>query len=99
MKTTVKVILLSLVGFYSSLAAQTQQELDTACESARENRLAPLRQQFIDECVQKQKKDLEHCTRFYSDYGAKTGNRAALFYDLPECVRAFENRKSSSRKQ
>ena len=83
MKTTVKVILFSLVGFYSSLAAQTQQELDAACESARENRLAPLRQQFIDECVQKQKKDLEYCTRFYSDYGAKTGIAPPCFTTCP----------------
>jgi hypothetical protein len=30
------------------------------------------------------------CERFYADYGARMGGRAPLFYDLPECVAAFE---------
>ncbi len=37
---------------------------------------------------------LEDCQRFYSDYGARTGDRAPLYYDLPECVAAFEYRQS-----
>ena len=71
-----------------------QNELDEACEVAREKKLALLRQQYIKECVEDQKKDKAYCERFYSDYGAQSGNRAPLFYDLPECVEAFEYRKS-----
>jgi len=70
-----------------------QQQLDQACEAAREQKLAPLRRQYIDECVQKQKKDRAYCERFYSDYGAQSGRRAPLFYDLPECVKAFEYKR------
>lgn len=72
-----------------------QKELDTACEVARERKLMPLRQQYIEECVRKkQKKGRAECERFYSDFGAKSGKRAPLFYDLPECVEAFEYRKT-----
>ena len=71
-----------------------QRELDEACEVTREKKLAPLRRQFVDECVEKWKKDRTYCTRFYSDYGARTGDRAPLFHDTPECVKAFEYRKS-----
>ena len=33
-----------------------QKELDTVCEAAREMKLAPLRQQYVEECIEKQKK-------------------------------------------
>jgi hypothetical protein len=71
-----------------------QRALDEACELARENKLTPLRQQYIEECVEIKNKERAYCERFYSDYGAKSGQRAPLFYDLPECVEAFEYRRS-----
>ena len=73
--------------------ALTLKILDNACAEAREARLAPLRQQYIQECVQKYEKDSDYCRRFYRDYGAALGDRAPLFYDLPECIEAFEYRK------
>lgn len=73
---------------------QRQAELDAACEEARERRLAPERERYIEECVaREQKPDRAACERFYSDYGAQSGKRAPLYYDLPECVEAFEFRK------
>ncbi len=72
-----------------------QAALDAQCEAAREQRLAPERAMYIDECVAKKfKESREECTRFYRDYGAQTGDRAALYYDLPECVKAFDFRKN-----
>ena len=65
-------------------------ELNAACEAARERKLAPLRAQHIEECVSQQGKDPEYCQRFYADYGRRSGKRAPLFLDLPECVEAFE---------
>ena len=74
---------------------QRQAELDSTCEKAREERLAPERERYIEECVEKeQKPDRAACERFYRDYGARSGDRAPLYYDLPECVEAFEFRKS-----
>ena len=77
---------------------QKQAELDAACEAAREKKLAPMRQQFIEECVQnKEQPDRRSCEVFYSDFGAQSGNRAPLFYDLPECVAAFEHQQGHRR--
>lgn len=75
--------------------AAKQAELDHACEAAREEKLAPLRRQFVEECVvEKQFDTREECKVFYADYGSATGSRAPLFYDLPPCVKAFEYAKS-----
>lgn len=79
----------------ADISAQ-QAALDAACEQAREQRLAPEREKYIEECVEKQQKqDRAACERFYSDYGARTGNRAPLYYDLPECAKAFEFRRNN----
>jgi len=72
-----------------------QAELDAACEQAREAKLAPLREQYIEECVKnKEQPDRKSCEVFYADYGARSGHRAPLFYDLPECVEAFDYQNS-----
>ena len=70
------------------------EELNATCEAARERKLAPLRAQYIEECVSKQGKDRDYCQRFYADYGRRSGKRPPLFLDLPECVEAFEFRKA-----
>ncbi len=74
---------------------QQQARLDAACESAREKRLAPLRKQFVETCVRdREQPNRAACEAFYSDYGAQSGDRAPLFYDLPECKQAFEYQNS-----
>lgn len=74
---------------------QKQAELDNACELARETKLKPIREGFVEECVtNKEKPSREHCERFYADYGNRMGGRAPLFLDLPECDAAFEFNKS-----
>ncbi len=70
-----------------------QAELDRACEIAREIKLTPLKKQFVEECIIKDKEERAYCEQYYSDYGDRAGNRAPLFYDLPECVDAFEYRQ------
>ena len=78
---------------------QKQAELDAACEAAREKKLAPMREQYIEECVKNgEQPDRRSCEVFYSDFGAQSGNRAPLFYDLPECVEAFDYQNSQRRR-
>ena len=68
-----------------------QARLDKACETARLKKLQPLRKEVIEQCVtNKELPSRKECERFYADYGERTGGRAPLFYDLPECVEAFE---------
>ena len=58
------------------------------CASARAEKLAPLRQRYIDECVRGRGRDR---------YGDRSGTRPPLLYDLPECVEAFDYRRSYRR--
>jgi len=68
-----------------------QAKLDAACEAARQKKLAPIRQQYVETCVaNKEQPSRQDCERFYADYGERMGGRAPLFYDLPECVTAFD---------
>ena len=95
--TFILMFLLSNVSANGKDRVNMQKQLDEECEIAREKKLAPLRDQYVEECVQKSRgrnQDRAYCERFYSDYGAKLNDRAPLFYDLPECVEAFEYRKS-----
>lgn len=78
-------------------APDRQQQLDAACETARESKLAPERERYINECVAAWDKSREDCTHFYRDYGdaqVRQGEivRAPLYDDLPECEKAWEFR-------
>lgn len=73
-----------------------QAELDAACEVARQEKLIVVRAELIEECIKtKQRGDPEFCERFYADYGeSSANNQVPLFYDLPECEKALEYRRS-----
>ena len=75
--------------------AAKQQQLDKACEMAREKELIPVRKQLVEECMNKgrEKKDLNECERLHGNYD-RTPGRAPLFYDLPECEAATSYQKS-----
>ena len=48
-----------------------------------------------DERIREKSRDTRaECEHFYWDYGAKSGGRAPLYFDLPECVRAFAYREN-----
>ena len=74
-----------------------QAQLDWACEAARQIRLAPLREQRIQQCMRESGQERAACERLYGNYGERAGNRPALFYDLPACKRAFEYQRSYRR--
>jgi hypothetical protein len=86
----VLIILASNPALADKSRAAKQAELDAACEAARQEKLAPLRQKYVDECVaSKELPSRQECERFYADYGERTGRKAPLFYDLPACIEAF----------
>jgi hypothetical protein len=99
MKTLISVVLILLMTgpvMAKQSREQKQAELDAVCETARLEKLTPMREGFVEECVaNKEKSSREHCERFYADYGNRMGGRAPLFFDLPPCVTAFEFAKSS----
>jgi hypothetical protein len=70
-----------------------QKQLDQRCEKARQKALTPLKEKFTRECID-EGRDADYCQKRHADYGKRTGKRPPLFYDLPECVEAFEFKKS-----
>ena len=88
-------LLLISAPVFASWNEGKQADLDAACEADREAKLAPMRAEFVEECVEKeQRPDRASCERFYADFGNQSGNRAPLFYDLPSCEKAFEYRRN-----
>ena len=100
---TVMKLLISLVLFTllttpavaERYSQEKQMQLDARCEDAREKKLIPIREQLVDECVANgELPNNQECKRFYANYGERMGRRAPLFYDLPECVEAFDYQQS-----
>ena len=73
---------------------QKQTELDNKCEAARQIALAPLKQEILQECLEKGKDELV-CRNEANEYDGGRANRGPMFYDLPECEKAFDYKKGS----
>ena len=72
-------------------------ELDRRCEAAREGMIAPLRAAEIRKCMETGTGDRAWCEAFWADYGASSRTPSGdfvpgMFYDLTECVEAWEER-------
>ena len=90
-------VLTLMIAGGSSAVANDQAKLDAACEEAREKKLVPLRQQLTADCIAEGKKDRKQCEADYANHNGRMGNNQLPFYDLPECTKAFENRKGTKR--
>ncbi len=87
----------ALVAAQSADELKRYEELDRKCEQARYRKLAPIRVAKIDRCVKVEGRARADCAGEFSVYGnthgtAGGGAVGGLFYDLPECVTAFEAR-------
>lgn len=73
-----------------------QADLDRRCESAREVILAPVRKEIYYECMQASRRTdaAADCERRAADYNANRNGGAPRYYDIQECVTAFEYRQS-----
>lgn len=67
-----------------------QQKLNEACEAARLELLKPIREKYAAQCVEERNESQEYCDRFYSTYGNQGGGQTPLFYDIPECEKAWD---------
>ena len=84
--------------------ALSLQQLQQRCDQAREEKIAPLRQEAIEECLTsnpRRRNVEEYCERFYSDFGqggrTESGHfRQPMFHDLPEC-QEFHEAEAQSR--
>ncbi|MGB0938112.1 MAG: hypothetical protein ACPGTQ_11695 [Colwellia sp.] len=87
---------------YSGVATADRAKLaklDKACEKQRDIKLAPLRSKIAKECVETTSKGKEVCEKESQDFNGNRVGRNPMFYDLPECVKAFEYQKSLASRQ
>ena len=99
LRVTPAILFAFMAAFGNGLATANegqgnQAELDAACEAARQAALAPTRAEIHQECIEKFKKDAAVCDDEAAGYNGNRVGRSPLFYDLPECEAAFENRKT-----
>ena len=86
-------VAMALSGF---AAAEKVSQADAAqlmqdCKSQRQEQIAPLKKQEIEQCISKGRGDREYCERYNRNFGEKTagGARLGLFWDLPVCQKAL----------
>jgi hypothetical protein len=95
-KTPIFLVMVSsfVAGSPNVWGAPSLEEMKQRCDKARAEKITPLREAAIDECVSQRRssRTREDCERIYSDFGERAGRRPALFIDLPECVEYFDAR-------
>jgi hypothetical protein len=77
--------------------AGKQAELDRLCEAARDEKLAPIREDIYAECLEGRRGDEAYCRRYADSYDGERAGGAPRFYELPECEQAFEFRRRKRR--
>ncbi|PHR85379.1 MAG: hypothetical protein COA59_03240 [Colwellia sp.] len=73
-----------------------QAELDKSCEDARQIALKPRKDDIFHECLTKFKKSKSVCQQEADIYNGNRIKGAPMFYELPECEKAFQFRKEST---
>ena len=70
--------------------------LEQSCEVARERKLKPEKAAVLQQCLRAGASDQQACERQAGAYGERsTGaiRKLGKYYDLPECVAAYDARK------
>ena len=88
-----------LVSLGQVLTDEEVRELQQVCEAKRSEKLAPIRAQKTQACIEQQLRAPDHCQRYYTTYGNVTPGpagapRSGYFYDLPECQQWLEAREA-----
>ena len=86
-------IALSVFAAAEEISRDDVPELMEECQKQREENIAPLREQAIEDCVTNRRRDREHCESFNRTFGnaRPRGNGTmipGMFWELPECEQA-----------
>lgn len=86
-------VALSVFAAAKEITREDASELMVECQKQREENIAPLREQAIEDCVTKQRRDREYCERFNRTFGNRRaigGGRMVqgMFWGLPVCEQA-----------
>ena len=68
------------------ITREQSERLMAQCHAEREEKLAPLREQAVQNCLNRNMSDRETCERRNENYGNRRNNGSpGLFWDLPSC--------------
>jgi hypothetical protein len=91
----VAVITIALSAFAAAeeISREDVPALMEECQKQREENIAPLREQAIEDCVTNRRRDQEYCERFNRTFGnarprAGGGMIPGMFWELPVCEKA-----------
>ena len=90
------VVVLMLNGFAlaEEISRGAAPELMQECQGQREENIAPLREQAIEDCVTNRRRDREYCESYNRTFGERRaigGGRTVpgMFWGLPVCEKAL----------
>ena len=76
------------------MTREQAERLMQQCHAEREENLAPLREQAIQNCLDRNVSNRETCERRNENYGNRRNNGSpGLFWDLPSCEQAMEAKR------
>ena len=91
-------VALSVFAAAEEITREDATELMAECQKQRQENIAPLREQAIEDCVTKQRRDREYCETFNRTFGnarprAGGGMIPGMFWGLPVCEQAVAAEK------
>jgi hypothetical protein len=87
-------VALSVFATANGISRDDASELMEECQRQREESIAPLREQAIEDCVTNRRRDREYCESFNRTFGnarprANGTMIPGMFWDLPVCEKAI----------
>lgn len=84
---SVVIFLFSGLGSAEEITREGLEQLLQECQHQRQKNIAPLKEQAIEDCINKGRGDREYCERYNRNFGEKTagGTQKGMFWNLPEC--------------
>ena len=91
-------LILSGAAFAEEITPDGALELMEECQKQREENIAPLREQAIEDCVANKGRDREYCESYNRTFGnarprAGGGMIPGMFWGLPVCEKAVAAEK------
>jgi hypothetical protein len=86
----ITLLLFSLNLQAAKITREQAGELMQECQAQRQEKIAPLKAEAVESCVNQRLRDREQCERYNRNFGERTvaGTRTGMFWELPTCQRA-----------
>lgn len=89
---------LSALAYSEQITPAAAADLMEECQAQREQNIAPLREQAVEDCIVKKRRDRDYCESYNRTFGERRGigggrTVPGMFWDLPVCEKAVAAEK------